>query len=367
MIGTSSPAYTFDVNKSVAGDFIARIYNTSATGFGLFLKNGDNTKPTLRIVSSTDGAVLDVLGNGNVGIGTSSPGLPLDISINSSTAYSSTSRANGLRIYNINTGANIFAGLEFATEGAANAGVSGINSVLEGSGSAAMTFYTRGSSTFSEKMRITSGGNVGIGTSSPVGLLNIYGGDANAAAIFTIQSSTGGSGNSGIYFRPYQTPAQAAANPSQAAILAVDDNYSASIQFWTKNTGAIGNALGERMRLTAAGELWVGYTADQGAYVIQANGAVQAASGFFDTSDIRLKNVLSTIESSNISAINYTWKDGRNDKKHWGYAAQDVMKILPDAVEGSEDKFYTVNYNEVHTWKIAMLENRIKELEAKLK
>ncbi len=432
-IGTSNPAYTFDVNKSVAGDFIARIYNTSATGYGLFLKNGDNTKPTLRIVSSTDAAVLDVLGNGNVGIGTSSPGLPLDISINSSTAYSSTSRANGLRIYNINTGANIFAGLEFATEGAANAGVSGINSVLEGSGSAAMTFYTRGSSTFSEKMRITSGGNVGIGETSPSSKLHVVGtsltntfrvtdatnytivmgyeGTGNIGMISTLGSTAklalgtnstarltvDGTGNVGIGVTPdggngifdtvgfagtitasvkrvasfYSTTAENADRPgivlgydtSGAGVIAARTQSAGQpLAFWTYN----GSSWGERMRISSGGELWVGYTADQGAYIIQANGAVQAASGFFDTSDIRLKNVLSRIESSNISAINYTWKDGRNNKKHWGYSAQDVMKILPDAVEGSEDKFYTVNYNEVHTWKIAMLEQEIKELKAKL-
>ena len=116
----------------------------------------------------------------------------------------------------------------------------------------------------------------------------------------------------------------------------------------------------------SGGNIGIGYTTSQGSYKLQVNGSVQASSGFFDTSDIRLKNILNTIKSDNISAIEYTWKDGRNTKKHWGYSAQDVMKILPDAVAGSEDKFYTVNYNEVHTWKIAQLEKEIAYLKSKL-
>ena len=65
-IGTASPSYTFDVVKSISGDHIAQIRNSSASGFGLLVKNGDNTKSAFRVLNSTDNVVFDVYGSGNV-------------------------------------------------------------------------------------------------------------------------------------------------------------------------------------------------------------------------------------------------------------------------------------------------------------
>jgi len=87
---------------------------------------------------------------------------------------------------------------------------------------------------------------------------------------------------------------------------------------------------------------------------LNVNGTVYA-SGYYETSDIRLKNVLSKTDGD-IPAITYTWKDKRDDKLHWGYSAQDVMKILPDAIIGNE--YYGLDYKQVHTYKIAQLEKR---------
>jgi hypothetical protein len=74
-----------------------------------------------------------------------------------------------------------------------------LNAIVTGNGSAALTFYTRDSNTFAEKMRITSGGNVGIGTVSPAGKLEINGltfvnntGDSTARLLLR-NSTTGAS------------------------------------------------------------------------------------------------------------------------------------------------------------------------------
>jgi hypothetical protein len=66
--------------------------------------------------------------------------------------------------------ANIFAGIELGGAGSANDGLAGLNAIVTGNGSAALTFYTRDSNTFAEKMRITSGGDVFINNSSGVTL-----------------------------------------------------------------------------------------------------------------------------------------------------------------------------------------------------
>ncbi|MFY7886573.1 MAG: hypothetical protein ACOVOV_17200, partial [Dolichospermum sp.] len=180
-------------------------------------------------------------------------------------------------------------------------------------------------------------GNVGIGTSSPNRLLDVNGvirtQNAGSAGAPSIELGTSAQGN-GLFYP-------------------------------TTNTIAIATNDNERMRITSGGELLINTTTDSGAYYLQVNGSVYATA-YYESSDIRLKNILSTKASDNFSAIEFNWKDGRDDKKHWGYAAQDVLKFIPDAIEINNDGMMTVNYNEAHTWKIAMLEERIKFLESKL-
>ena len=72
-----------------------------------------------------------------------------------------------------------------------------------------------------------------------------------------------------------------------------------------------------------------------------------------------------SVDLSTIDVIKFIRIDDENGQVRYGYSAQQVQSILPDAVTG-EDKL-SVNYMDVHTLKIAALEKRITELEAKLK
>jgi len=83
------------------------------------------------------------------------------------------------------------------------------------------------------------------------------------------------------------------------------------------------------------------------------------ATGFFNSSDSRLKDVL----ERDGDAVKFTWKDGRDDKIHIGYIAQEVQKTYPDQVSEDTNGMLTVNYIEVLVAKIQELENRIKQLE----
>ena len=92
------------------------------------------------------------------------------------------------------------------------------------------------------------------------------------------------------------------------------------------------------------------------------------AGAFYESSDIRFKNVLETnpqIDLTGVDVIKFKRTDSSTDVVRYGYSAQQVQGILPDVVVG-EDKL-VVNYTDVHTLKIAALEKRIAELEAKLK
>ena len=89
-----------------------------------------------------------------------------------------------------------------------------------------------------------------------------------------------------------------------------------------------------------------------------------SARSFVQTSDERKKDILDEAipDVSSIEPIVYKWKDAEDGKKHIGYSAQAVEKILPDAVTETNG-IKALNYIEVLVAKIASLEKRIAILE----
>jgi hypothetical protein len=216
-------------------------------------------------------------------------------------------------------------------------------------------------------------GNVGIGTSSVLSTLGPSGGPSRSLQIYTATGDSGlllssGTTTNGGYLGELQFGTTGTSGSQKKAAMiaskltaAATTTVSGQLEFYTTNAGTENLA----MSITSGGELLINTTTDAGAYYLQVNGSVYATA-YYESSDIRLKNILSTKASDNFSAIEFNWKDGRDIKKHWGYAAQDVLKFIPDAIEVNNDGMMTVNYNEAHTWKIAMLEQEIKELKAKI-
>lgn len=90
------------------------------------------------------------------------------------------------------------------------------------------------------------------------------------------------------------------------------------------------------------------------------------ATGFFESSDKRLKTQLeANYAPQNVGDIQaYLYiKDG---KEEVGYYAQEVSEIIPSAVAEGKDGFLTVAYNQVLVAKIQNLENELKAIKDEL-
>ena len=188
-IGTTAPSTSLHVKSTSAGSGYMTIENTvhyskldlkSTTytgsiimdgtggyisGGGLILDSGTN----VRTQFLQGGVNKMIINNGNVGIGTTNPSEKLDVEGNIRVGVN-----NGFYINNQNVGIKRVAN----------------DLVVGGFGGIRFTSSSTTVPNQAERMRITSTGNVGIGTTSPSEKLEIVGGNIKGDGIIQIESTT---------------------------------------------------------------------------------------------------------------------------------------------------------------------------------
>jgi hypothetical protein len=252
----------------------------------------------------------------------------------------------------------------------------------------------------SEKMRIDSDGNVGIGTTDPQGLLEVQG----AAPYIYITDTT--ETDSGIIFRDLQ------AGMSQAAAIKFNSSNN-KLQFYNNDAAAV------RMTIDTAGNVgmgttgpdqklhvnsgrilvsntstpiyikagssyksWVHHIGGDDSYIfapstvdngetwdwpngtkLGTNGVV-TAKNFQLSSDERFKNNIKDIKDIKVNAAFKSFEmESSPGEKRYGVVAQELEKTNPELIETDYKGFKSVKYIDLLIAKIAELEARLEKLE----
>jgi hypothetical protein len=159
-VGTATPSYKLDVDVSVNGDWATRIKNNSATGYGLYVEGSENSGQYLLGLNNGLAYKMVVQGDGNVGIGTSTPAFKLDVvgdikaNVNAASA-----NGNGLVLRNQGGGGGESVGLVLSAQNQQEN--SQIRSTRIASSLAEdIQFFTGTNNVSTEKVRILAGGGL---------------------------------------------------------------------------------------------------------------------------------------------------------------------------------------------------------------
>ena len=359
-IGTSSPQTRLSVETSGVQSVISPVITGQSSGVtygGLYTIRdgaGDQRGLALQVFTANVGLneAMRITSAGNVGIGTASPATALSFPIGSSTVVGQTASTDHL-VGNVGS-----LGFGISDGGGGASGVFVHNTHNGTYSSQDIRFLTAegGISVTTERMRIDSSGNVGIGTSSPAQKLDIngtvrisngtFGGYFGAGNAITI---TGASTD--FCLRSDSVLSFASAGPYERA------RIDSSGNFMVGTTSALsgspisfqGPANDNQQVLalynpgTTAATTYLQSFATNTAYTergyITWNGSTMSLS---NASDIRLKeNVLSAPSALPvIDSIKVKSFDFKEDGRHvdYGVIAQELYKVFPSAVSQGRDK-----------------------------
>jgi hypothetical protein len=191
----------------------------------------------------------------------------------------------------------------------------------------AMIFKTAAS----ERMRITSAGNVGIGTTSPGYMLHVQSNSSSTSAAF---------------FRPNVI---GSGDPAEPTTVFIDGQKAAALDI--NRFYSHGTIINIRQNNSNVGSISVTGT----------------ATSYNTSSDYRLKENYQDFNGldmvSNIPVYDFKWKSA--EERSFGVKAHELQEVLPQAVSGDKDaeEMQGVDYSKI----VPLLVKSIQELEARVK
>ena len=315
-VGTTAPAYPLEVSKSQAAGTLFQVTNANTSpGNGAAVRmftsgnnaltlsaqenagaggyaaiNQEANLPLLLKTSNTER--IRITGAGNVGIGTATPGEALTVngrgvfgSINTHTLLYSTFDSQANNVLEVGSGTphsavtpfpalvlsnnttatdnatGIIGQLAFANRQIADGNdkrLAVVTSWVDGAiNSGTLQFYTLGAGTLAERMRITSGGNVGVGTTTPAERLDVRGNLILEAGASPNLYTGAAAAELSRYLHVLNSPGHSSASGLKAGGVLVSDDYSyahpAKTDLVVKGRVGIGTAGAAAHKLDVAG------------------------------------------------------------------------------------------------------------------
>ena len=302
--------------------------------------------------STTQGITLT--GTGSVGIGSSSPTATLQVSASASVyglfrlVNSTGTTSNEVSMAYFNNPSASYAGETGSAwcHGIASYGV-GTNNFGFGCVNTGLI------------MSMLSSGFVGIGTNNPLNPLHI-----NNGAASPLQLQQSGTGPNYITFKSNGTVYGYFGLEGSGGINLFGSNTSYGMSFGTPTATNVNISTSNIVRMTVAANGNVGIGITTPGYKLHVDGAIFASGDITALSDQRYKQNIVRLNHSldiirGINGYSYTRDDYRPGERQIGLLAQELLKVLPEAVSyDSNNDQYSVNYNSL----IAPLVEAVKEL-----
>lgn len=222
--------------------------------------------------------------------------------------------------------------------------------------------------TFIERMRITSDGKVGIGTTTPSQKLTVSD-NTSTDLILQVRNLSNDYGTN-LFL-------QGNNNNGASYNSVISYTFGGTRHWGIGGGGSVGTCVidtngSERLRITDGGNLLLGTTSNNGER-LYVSGSIRATGSITANSDISLKKNLLKIENAleKVEQINgYTYELKEDDsKRHGGVIAQEMEKVFPEIVNTGNDGLMGVEYGNISALLIEAIkeqQTQIKELKALL-
>jgi hypothetical protein len=299
-----------------------------------------------------------------------------------------TLSGSGNRIVVANSGGTLVSaviGSGLAFDGTTLTATGGSSGSISGSGTSGTIALFTGATSIGNSLITQSSSNLGIGNATPATRLQIDSISATSSStVLTINGSATGFLGSNDANTGYSINFDGCAFSSPSGIV---QRTGAQIEMlksgsWNQadtGGGTLGNLifktnsgniaspnLSERMRITSGGNVLINTTSDNGNR-LRVNGTIFSdssvtATSFFESSDATLKTLVEDdYQAKGIDSV-VAKLYIKNGKQELGYFAQDLEGVLPSAVNKGSDGLLNLSYREVHTAKIAYLEEEIRQI-----
>ncbi|GAX83307.1 hypothetical protein CEUSTIGMA_g10733.t1 [Chlamydomonas eustigma] len=329
---SSSDRYGLNLDGGVMRMYASSAYDLSALALSL---NNNNTFTDLLFVTH----------GGNVGIGTTAPAYPLDVNGTARVNVNNLENNKLLVLYDGNAGDPVNTATDFY-----GFGINASTLRYQVQPGDSHTFYNGTTTTFT-----TGGGGSNVQTDYSELLLFQFNDFGPLDGPDRIRHLAGA--------HKFQVYTGASVNPTDTAAFWADNNYNTAM--YIANSGYVGigtNTPAYPLDVNGAGNVNGSFNVNG---ILQVNGTIFATGDIVALSDASVKTEINRIQDplkKMMELTGYTYQRADSDRRHCGIIAQDLLRVLPEAVYEDGSGRLAVAYPNL----VALLIEGVNELNQKM-